>query len=197
VGAIEHFNQSAQPPEVLVLVRGGGSADDLAAFSDEPLVRAIAASRIPTLVGVGHEVDVSLADMVADVRAATPTNAAQLLVSDRREIATQVDAHLVRMARAADAHVRELNTFVTDTEKRMYQCVVGLHQDIVRRAKQAAVVLMQLDPRAALNRGYALVRSPDGSLVKGAASGVSKGQVLTIETAKAIIKTGVQDVSKK
>jgi exodeoxyribonuclease VII large subunit len=67
-------------PEVIVIIRGGGSADDLSTFNDEPLVRAVAGSRIPTLVGVGHETDQSLADMVADVRAATPSNAAQILV---------------------------------------------------------------------------------------------------------------------
>src|SRR5690606_9434789 len=86
IRAIEFFNQTSEPPEVLVIVRGGGSADDLSVFNDEPLVRAIAGSRVPTLVGVGHEVDVTLADLVADVRAATPSNAAQILVPDKQEI---------------------------------------------------------------------------------------------------------------
>ncbi|HRQ86941.1 MAG TPA: exodeoxyribonuclease VII large subunit, partial [Candidatus Saccharibacteria bacterium] len=65
--AIEYFNTRDTLPDVLVIVRGGGSADDLAVFNDEPLVRAIAASRVPTMVGVGHEVDVTLADLAADV----------------------------------------------------------------------------------------------------------------------------------
>ena len=68
----------ADVPEVVVIIRGGGSLDDLSAFNDEPLVRAIAASRVPVLTGIGHEVDTSLADLAADVRAATPSNAAQL-----------------------------------------------------------------------------------------------------------------------
>ena len=97
IRAITYFNQCEILPEVLVIIRGGGSADDLSAFNDEPLVRAIAASRIPTLVGVGHEVDVSLADMVADVRAATPSNAAQLLVPDRHEFSGML-RQLVRRA---------------------------------------------------------------------------------------------------
>ncbi|MFS8118065.1 MAG: exodeoxyribonuclease VII large subunit, partial [Microcoleus sp.] len=69
VRAIEHFNGSLDPPELLVIVRGGGSADDLAVFNDEPLVRAVAGSKIPTLTGIGHEVDTSLVDLAADVRA--------------------------------------------------------------------------------------------------------------------------------
>lgn len=85
IRAINYFGEEEVLPEVLVIIRGGGSADDLAAFNDEPLVRAIAGSRIPTIVGVGHEVDVTLADMVADVRAATPSNAAQIVVPDKRE----------------------------------------------------------------------------------------------------------------
>ena len=65
-------------PDVLVLIRGGGSADDLQAFSTEQVVRAVAASRIPTLVAIGHEIDVSLAELAADRRASTPSNAAEM-----------------------------------------------------------------------------------------------------------------------
>lgn len=76
IRAIEYFNSLERPPEVLALIRGGGSTDDLSAFNDERLVRAIAASHKSALVGVGHETDESLADMVADRRASTPSNAA-------------------------------------------------------------------------------------------------------------------------
>lgn len=71
-----------QPIEVLVVTRGGGSAEDLAAFNDERVVRAIAQSKIPTIVGVGHEKDISIADLVADVRASTPTNAGQIITKN-------------------------------------------------------------------------------------------------------------------
>lgn len=90
VGAIHYFNQLAQPVDVLVIIRGGGSLEDLIAFSTEPVARAIAASRTPTVVGVGHEVDVSLADYAADLRAATPTDAARLVVPDRTDINQRV-----------------------------------------------------------------------------------------------------------
>jgi exodeoxyribonuclease VII large subunit len=96
IRALEYFNSQQSLPEVIVLIRGGGSADDLAAFNDETLVRAIAASRVPTVVGVGHEIDETLADFVADVRAATPSNAAQIIVPDKRELVQQA-RHAVRL----------------------------------------------------------------------------------------------------
>lgn len=85
VTAIESMQQ--QPIDILVVTRGGGSVEDLAAFSDEKVVRAIAGSKIPTVVGVGHEKDVSVADLVADVRASTPTNAGQIVTSSYEEAA--------------------------------------------------------------------------------------------------------------
>lgn len=91
VGAIEYFNQLSPPVDVLVLIRGGGSLEDLMAFSTEPVARAVAASRTPIIVGVGHEQDVSLADYSADVRAATPTDAARLVVPDRTEILARIE----------------------------------------------------------------------------------------------------------
>jgi exodeoxyribonuclease VII large subunit len=106
--------------EVLVITRGGGSLDDLAAFNDEKVVRAIAASRIPTLVAVGHEKDVSIADLVADVRASTPTNAGQILTSGYEATAHLLDRHnltlrryatntVTRLAESLDGTMRQLN----------------------------------------------------------------------------------------
>lgn len=100
VGALEHFNLMPEPVDVIALIRGGGSLEDLSAFSTEPVARAVAASRTPTIVGVGHEIDFSLADYAADVRAATPTDAARLIVPDRVEITARV-GHLEHRTAAA------------------------------------------------------------------------------------------------
>jgi len=82
--ALKYFNERGDV-QMIAILRGGGSADDLSCFNDEALVRAIAASKIPVITGIGHEVDETLCDLAADVRASTPSNAAEMLTPDREE----------------------------------------------------------------------------------------------------------------
>lgn len=91
IRALQYFNERAEV-QVIAILRGGGSADDLSCFNDEKLVREIAASRIPVITGIGHEVDESLSDLAADVRASTPSNVAEMLTRDRKE-------ELIKLAR--------------------------------------------------------------------------------------------------
>jgi exodeoxyribonuclease VII large subunit len=91
--------------DVVIVTRGGGSAEDLWAFSDERVVRAIARCRVPVVSGVGHEVDVTVADLVADVRAATPSNAAELVVPEQGALREQLEGVLRRLERAMDARI--------------------------------------------------------------------------------------------
>jgi exodeoxyribonuclease VII large subunit len=92
VEAIEYFNNESEKYDALILIRGGGSLEDLQVFQTEPVVRAVFASTIPTLVAIGHEDDVSLAELAADVRAATPTDAARLLVPDKNEFLEEISS---------------------------------------------------------------------------------------------------------
>ena len=115
VNAIQYFN-AYKPVDVIIVARGGGSYEDLATFNDEALARAIVASRIPVISAIGHESDVTIADLVADVRAPTPTGAAQLVVPDRSEFELRL-AHqsqaMERTIRATiDSHRRDLHSSV-------------------------------------------------------------------------------------
>ena len=186
IKALKYFNAQEHMPEAIVIIRGGGSADDLSAFNDELLVREIAASRIPTLVGVGHEVDVSLADMVADVRAATPSNAAQILVPDRTEVIRavrrQVQSLLPRTEQAIDGRITSLHTQLSDVMRSVDRQLLRHEEQLggIRR------VLAELDPRKVLARGYALIRGE-----------ISEGAIIEIEKSDIVITAEVQHVSKK
>lgn len=158
IRAIRYFNEQPVLPEVLVIIRGGGSADDLSCFNDERLVREIAASRIPTLVGVGHEVDETLADFAADVRAATPSNAAQIIVPDKREIVASVGHIVALLTDRLSGRIDELSQRV---EALLYEAGERLTQNYERIAAQcnaAIAVLEAHNPMAILHRGYAIIR---------------------------------------
>jgi exodeoxyribonuclease VII large subunit len=186
IRALQYFNEREETPEVIVLIRGGGSADDLAAFNDEQLVRAIAASRVPTMVGVGHEVDVSLADYAADVRAATPSNAAQLLVPDRRDLIRSVRSQVASLLPTMLRAVEQTSSNIQDQLGRALQ---GIEQQLERMFDQLVSrrqVLAQLNPETVLARGYALLR---GQPVLG--------ETIEVETARVILEAEVKNVRKK
>lgn len=186
IRALEYFNEREVLPEVIVLVRGGGSADDLSAFNDEELVRAIAASRVPTLVGVGHEVDVSLADMAADVRAATPSNAAQLLVPDRREMVRSVQASVKPLLPRTMQAIEQSRSEVRGQLERGFTAISDRYAREVERQTALRKLLSEYDPRRVLARGYALVR---GNVIPGGMIEVEKSDIL--------VKAEVKSVSKK
>lgn len=196
VRAINYFNQQADLPDVLVVVRGGGSADDLSVFNDEPLVRAIASSRIPTLVGVGHEVDTSLCDLAADVRAATPSNAAQLLVPDHRALLAELSQRQKRLGDQVSSRVTFLRHTVSQSLASMTQQLNRALADKQRQLAQAEALLKQLNPQTVLRRGYAIVRGKNQQVIR-ATTDVKPGDQLTIQVAHAIIQAGVINATQK
>ena len=186
IRAIKYFNNQEVLPEVLVIVRGGGSAEDLMTFNDELLAREIAGSRIPTLVGVGHEVDHTLADMVADRRAATPTNAAEILVPDRREIIRsahqQASSLGTQLIQAIDQRALRVNEQLDQAFRRIHD-----HLDTTfERLGVLRLAVAQVNPDAVLKRGYALLRGE-----------TRVGSEVEVETYQQIITAEVKHVRSK
>lgn len=107
----------ADGPQVIVLVRGGGSLEDLWAFNEESVAKAVFESRLPVLAGIGHEVDVTLADMTADMRAATPSHAAQLLWPPRLELHQRVDDARAALRRAMERRLESVEQRLREHEK--------------------------------------------------------------------------------
>lgn len=180
IGALTRVNQMADPPEVLVLIRGGGSEDDLAAFSDERVVRAVSASRIPTLVAIGHERDVSLAELAADQRASTPSNAAELLVPDRRHETAVLDQTKKAINRKMSSITQEQSR--ENQQKLEYLCQ-KLNTKLVQEQqiyRQKINLINALNPKLPIKRGYALVRNMQSLQLKSVKN-VKINQEISIE----------------
>ncbi len=192
IRALNYFNEVSQP-DVIAIVRGGGSADDLATFNDEMLVRAVAGSRVPTIVGVGHEIDVTLADLAADMRAATPSNAAQILVPDRREIVADIDARLRHLILHSERNVDEALRKVIDNQAKMSRQLSQMMVNYETQLRHLTSTLKQMNPRTVLNRGYSLVRK-NGEILRGSAK---LGELLQIENRNYIIDAEVKNARKK
>jgi exodeoxyribonuclease VII large subunit len=106
--------------ELIVLIRGGGSKEDLWAFNSREVARAVFESTLPVLSGIGHEIDTTLADMVADVRAATPTHAAQIVWPERRELVQRLDDYEIALRKALAAHLTRAEQLVATQEQRLH-----------------------------------------------------------------------------
>jgi len=157
VRAIEYFNELSSLVDVLVITRGGGSAEDLAGFSDERVVRAVAASRIPTLVAVGHEVDTSLAELAADLRASTPSNAAQLVVPSRSETIAGLAVAKKSVTEIINQRFQTASQEIQSSREYLTSQVNLLLSDRLKMIESTKKLIIAFDPRAALRRGYAIV----------------------------------------
>ena len=152
--------------DLCILGRGGGAREDLAAFNTEAVCRALADVRVPTVSAVGHEVDISLTDLVADVRAATPSAAAELAVPDRRDVLRLVDDLSGRLAAGLTARTRLASARLARTADRLQAAVQVSLQRRRNQADRLAVQLDALSPLRVLGRGYAVARAMDGRVLK-------------------------------
>ena len=160
--AFNYFNQLENPPEVLVLTRGGGSLEDLLSFNDETVARAVFGSKIPVISAIGHEEDVALTDFVADLRASTPSNAAELLVPTRNELLAKINyletslesnlmAELKDQQRLVNHYGEKLSGILNlqqnrreDLAKKLTRQIYGLEQKLQLKTKHRELKVSQL-----------------------------------------------------
>lgn len=202
--------------EVIIVGRGGGSREDLNAFNEEVVARAIAASMVPVVAAVGHEIDLSIADLVADRRAPTPTAAAEMVVPRWDDLRAQVDADARALAAAMHQLLLDRRGMVTYLSKRLRdprERLATLHgqlraasarlrsafqrreEQTRARLQELAAALNSLSPLAVLGRGYSLTRTvPDGKLVTDAAT-LTPGDLLRLTFAKGEARGRVEEVS--
>ncbi len=190
VEALEQLNAQAELPEAIIIVRGGGSTEDLAAFSTEQVTRAVAASRVPTLVAIGHEVDLSLAELAADRRASTPSNAAELLVPDREQVRTQLSASARHLNQLGQSRLQVLKTQLTQTKDELERQLRALVEQSRLSLQNHQRLLQALSPEAILQRGYAIVRQ-QGRAVRSVHD-VSAGAIVDVQLADGHFGVAVQ-----
>ena len=208
IRALQYFNERSEV-EAIAILRGGGSADDLAAFNDEELVRAVAASKIPVITGIGHEVDESLCDLAADVRASTPSNAAEMLTRDRVEEKLK----LTRMMRTAKQTVLQeierarLNNRETvervsrSLRLKFIEPMLAANREKIERAlkeinrkyyelendlRHKMKLLEVLNPEKVLSQGYAILSGK-----------ISPGEMIDITTHDKEIKAEVKELHER
>lgn len=215
LAAFSAFSALSAPdrPDVIVLTRGGGGLEDLHAFNDEQVARAVYQSLIPVVVAVGHERDESLADYVADIRASTPSNAAERVVPSRADVKYELDMMLQHNEQslqfvmdeyrtAADriatrvGHIleRERDRLIT-MRTRLYDRVEGWLPTLRESIESSARMLRQVDPTRILARGYAIVRM-DGAVVRDA-SALAIGREIGIQLAGGTVNAEVLRVNGK
>lgn len=188
ISALEEFNRT-KCADVLIIGRGGGSTEDLWEFNNEDLARAVYTSKIPVISAVGHETDFTICDFVADLRAPTPSAAAELAVPDQNEVLAYLDSLQNRLLRALSAKLSderyrlssltEKGVFATpalyfdnlrmrlmSTTNRFFSVQQKTMQNERLRLRENASKLQSLSPLSVLARGYSVTSSADGKIVK-------------------------------
>ena len=206
---------TGQMADLILTGRGGGSMEDLWAFNDERVARAIYASEIPVISAVGHEPDVTIADFVADRRASTPSNAAEIAVPDMAELLQRLDSFRSRMAQGtlnglerqerrlkALAEKRVLTdplAFVQDkrlqldyVQQKLLTAANAQWQEEQRRFAALAAKLDALSPLKVLGRGYAMARTEDGAVLRTAAQ-VQSGDTIHLRLAQGGLRCTVTE----
>jgi exodeoxyribonuclease VII large subunit len=211
---IQDLNEHGEA-EVIIVGRGGGSREDLSAFNEEGVARSIAASAIPVVAAVGHEIDLSLADLVADRRAPTPTAAAEMVVPRWEDLYARVENNAHALQAAMQRLVLEQRSFVTHLGKRLrhpgrqaavlhgqlQSASVRLRLALERRHERArsrlqelTAALQSLSPLAVLGRGYSLTRTwTEGKVVTDAAT-LAPGDLVRLSFAKGEARARIEEV---
>jgi exodeoxyribonuclease VII large subunit len=179
--------------DVVVLARGGGSFEDLLPFSDERLVRAIAACPVPVVSAVGHEQDTPLSDLVADARASTPTAAARLVVPDLAELTARLERSRTALATGARRALERERRRLDVSRDHLRRAPLLLVERRRAAVEHSAGRLRALSPRATLDRGYAIVRTA-GSIVRSS-SEVATGTQVDVELGTGGFGATVEDTS--
>lgn len=185
VRALKYFNEHSGV-DIVAIIRGGGSADDLSVFNDEPLVREIAASKIPIITGIGHEIDESLSDLAADLRGSTPSNVAQILTRDKNLEISKINENILRLNNILQEKINraedEVNSNIEELKQKILIEIDAINNNLESKIK----ILEVLNPEKVLKQGYAIISGK-----------ISPGNVVKITTEKQEINAEIKNVKSR
>lgn len=182
--------------DVIIIARGGGSLEDLWTFNEESVARAIVGSRVPVVSAIGHEIDVTLADLAADRRALTPSEAGEVCVPDGREVALHLDRLAERLRAAGTGQLQAARARLDRLAERSRRALGQLVQDRRLRLTRLAASLEALSPLAVLARGYSLTFDHDRRSLIHAADEVQPGQLIVTLLAQGQVTSRVESSSR-
>lgn len=185
IRAIDFLNSQSELPDVIAIIRGGGSADDLAVFNDEKLVRAVANSRVPIITGIGHEIDQSLCDLAADFAASTPSNVAQILTPNKFDEMRFLRSKILRTNDLLLSKIAELKKTNREKNQEIRDRILQNILDHKREIQAKKRILESYNPQNILAKGYALISGE-----------ITIGKEITIKTIDKTITAEVKNVNQ-
>lgn len=185
IRAIDFLNSQSELPDVIAIIRGGGSADDLAVFNDEKLVRAVANSRVPIITGIGHEIDQSLCDLAADFAASTPSNVAQILTPNKFDEMRFLRSKILRTNDLLLSKIAELKKINREKNQEIRNRILQNILDQKREIQAKKRILESYNPQNILVKGYALISGE-----------IATGKEITIKTIDKTITAEVKNVNQ-
>lgn len=195
VRAIDFFHRH-HLADLLIVGRGGGSIEDLWAFNEEPVVRAIAASEIPIISAVGHETDFTLSDFAADARAATPSQAAEIAVIDVAAYRNGIAFYWDKAAKLLEKEIHENAQLADSLQQELTQAMAAELDAKKHRLSLMAAKLSALSPLTVLSRGYSITTTAGHRAVQGV-SDVSVGDTIRTTVADGTISSVVSEIEKE
>lgn len=195
--ALSYINGHPSEFDVIIIARGGGSLEDLQAFNDESVVRSIFSLKVPSVSAIGHEDNWSLSDYVADLRASTPSNAAELVVKDKQQVIVDIDLIIQRTQQQLQRQIERIKNTINWSNQISKRYATGLHQHIDQIQVRLSYLLKHrlelyrqeidnltrligtLDYQKILNRGFSITTDSTGTIIKSADSLTSQQQIFT------------------
>ncbi len=195
IKAVEYFSYMKEKPDVVVIIRGGGSLESLQGFNNEALCRAIFACPVPVIAGIGHDVDVPLAAMVADASTSTPTAVAHLINQTWDDALLQIPEYQRAIERYVEERIENAQALLADVSKNIEQHFGAMLKEVAWKVKNFEQLLALADPTRVLKRGYSIAYAPDGTVVRSVHA-LKKGDSITTTVSDGVFTARVESVQE-